>query len=336
MVRTSVIMILLLLCRSVVAQYSDTLRVSQADADSAIQKHNVNRFDYLSCHVDPQIIYAQQFFASNGFTPKLMKNNNSFQMKDQNGKRRKFKTEKDEMARFVLAIADYDMKEESYTDYLERKPKSNWSPAMSKKLLEIFRGLYGYDYDYKKQFYEYEPEPWPLHFVCPDSLKEKDNKSNKSYSKKYEVSRTDRNIIQTANYLGPITVLACHVDTQLVFTQIMWATDHFNTKLTKDNNLFQLLDENGKMMKFETIQDAMADYLLRILDYDKKQESYLAYLERKSGGWWTQEMSDKLRAIYKSLYRKEYDERFFPGYVKKNKNRGVRSSRSKSRLLSDE
>ncbi len=314
-------------------QYSDTLTVSQASADSAFSKSHINRFDYLCDHVDPQIIYAQLYYATNGFNPKLMKHNNPFHLRKPNGRERKFKTENDAMARFVLAIADYDMQSESYTDYLERKPKSNWSPAMSKKLLEIFYALYGYEYDYRKQRVDYFPKQFPLLFAKADSV---DIDDYKGFSRSYQVSRTDRNIVLRPNYLGPLAVLASKVDTQLVFTQVLWATDHFDPKLIKHNNLFQLLDGEGNLMRFKSVEDCVADFLLRILDYDKSEESWLDYLERRSRGTWTEEDSDKLRKIYKSLYHKDYDERFFKGYVNKRKHRRGKVSRAKSRLLSDE
>lgn len=333
MVRYLVVLLLSVVANATMAQYCDTLTVSQAHIDSAFSKTQISRFDYLCDHVDPQIIYAQLYYATNGFNPKLMKHHNPFHMRKPNGRERRFKGENDAMARFVLAMADYDMQTESYTDYLERKPKSNWSPAMSKKLLEIFQTLYGYEYDYRKQKVDYDPKPFPLIFANVDSI---DIDNYKGYSRSYAVSRTDRNIIMRSNYLGPLAVLAAKVDTQLVFTQVLWATDHFNPKLIKHNNLFQLLDADGKLMRFKTVEDCVADFLLRILDYDKSEESWLAYLERRSRGTWTTEDSDKLRKIYKSLYHKDYDERFFTGFVDKRKHKRGKVSRAKSRLLSDE
>lgn len=323
---------------SVRAQYSDTLTVTINDSVTAFTPENMQRFGYLAPHIDPYIVYAQYFWATNRFDPKLMKNNNPFQSINAEGKRRKFDSEEQAIARFILAIADYNVKKESYTDYMERKPKANWSPLMSKKLLEIYRGLYGQNYNYKKQLRTWKPGHRNLTFAKFDSLtseltKDKYGRDVKPYQKSFAITATDKNMIQPRLSLGPLQPLANKVDTGLIFVQVIWATNHFNERSIKNNNLFQITDEQGELIKYDSREDCIADYLIRILDYDQSIESYLAYLERRSNGQWTSSMSDKMRKLYRALFHKNYDESGFKGYKaqKEEKNR-TSTARSRNRL----
>jgi len=315
----------------VYAQYADTLTVNDEDRRIANLPESINMFAKLSGHVDPQLIYAQAFWASNKFDDKYMRNNNPFSMRGPNGKIRKFKSLDEAVSRMILAVVDYDMTKESYTDYLEKKPKSNWSPRMSEKLLKIYRELYGVDYDYKKQLHRYKFQLNRLRFAKGDSVST--YKNSKPYLKEFAIGRKDKNFIQTRNYMGPLAVLASKVDTQMVFVQVLWATDHFNSKqLAKSFNYFQILDDEGNLKNYESQEDALADYLMLMIDYDKNTESYLAYLERRTGGQWNKKMSDKMRVLYKSLYRKNYDESKFKGYKATVENSRTKTSRSRTRL----
>lgn len=316
---------------SILAQYADTLTVTDEDIAFANEPENINMFANLYTHVDPQLIYAQAFWASNKFDEKSMRHNNPFSMRGPNGKLRKFDSVDDAVSRMILAVVDYDITKESYTDYLERKPKSNWSPRMSKKLLEIYRQLYGSDYNYKKQLHKFKGNPHRLQFAKGDSVST--YKDSKPYLKEYAISRKDKNLIQMRNYLGPLATLASKVDTQMIFVQVLWATDHFNSKqLVKSHNYFQVLDNDGNLKVYESPEDAIADYLMLIIDYDKRQESYLAYLERRTHGQWNSKMSDKMRALYKNLYRKVYDESGLKGYKATVENGRTKTSRSRTRL----
>ena len=313
------------------AQYADTLTVYAADSIEANLPETVEMFGYLAPHIDPFIVYAQMFWASNRFDPKLMRGNNPFQMVDQKGKLRKFDSLDEAVARFILAIADYNLVQESYTDYMERKPKSNWSPRMSKKLLEVYRGLYGTSYNHKKQLRTWTKSGLKLRFAKADSIKYGSNQ--KPYLKSYAITASDKNMIQPRMTLGPLEPLSNKVDTGLIFLQVLWATDHFNPKMIKHNNLFQIVDDNGELLRFDSWQDAVADYLVRILDYDKNNESYLNYLERKSNGQWNKKMSDKMRQLYRSLFHKNYDESQFRGYkAQTTENKRTKTSQSRNKL----
>lgn len=313
------------------AQYADTLTVYAADSIEANTPETIAMFGYLAPHIDPFIVYAQLFWATNRFDPKLMRNNNPFQMIDRNGKLRKFDTLDESIARFVLAMADYNLVNESYTDYLERKPKSNWSPRMSKKLLEIYRGLYGTDYNHKKQLHTWTKNALKLRFAKADSITY--GSGIKPYLKSYAITASDKNMIQPRMTLGPLEPLSNKVDTGLIFLQVLWATDHFNSKMIKHNNLFQVVDDEGELMRFDSWHDAVADYLIRILDYDKNSESYLTYLERKTNGQWNRKMSDKMRQLYRSLFHKVYDESQFKGFkAPKTENKRTKTSQSRNRL----
>lgn len=318
-------------CIGASAQYADTLTVDEEDVRIANLPENINMFASLSNHVDPQLIYAQAFWASYKFDDKYMRHNNPFSMRGPNGKLRKFKDVDEAVSRMILAVVDYDIQKESYTDYLEKKPKSNWSPRMSKKLLQIYRELYGTDYDYKKQLHKFKSNLPPLRFAKGDSIST--YKNSKPYLKEFAIGRKDKNFVQMRNYMGPLAVLASKVDTQMVFVQVLWATDHFNSKqLAKSNNYFQIVDDEGNLKNYESPEDAIADYLMLIIDYDKRNESYLAYLERRTNGHWNKKMSDKMRALYKSLYRKTYDESKFKGYKATVENSRTKTSRSRTRL----
>lgn len=325
------VIILYLLPQRANAQYADTLTVYIADSIEANQPETIAMFGYLAPHIDPFIIYAQYFWATNRFDPKLMRGNNPFHMIDQKGKLRKFDSLDDAIARFILAMADYNLVTESYTDYLERKPKSNWSPRMSKKLLEIYRGLYGSDYNHKKQLHTWTKNSIKLRFAKSDSITY--GSGIRPYFKSYAITATDKNMVQPRMKLGPLEPLSYKVDTGLIFLQVLWATDHFNPKMTKHNNLFQVVDDEGELMRFDSWQDAVADYLIRILDYDQKNESYLQYLERKTNGQWNKKMSDKMRQLYRSLFHKTYDESKFKGYQgKPSENKRTKTSQSRNRL----
>ena len=251
------------------AQYADTLTVYAADSIEANLPETVEMFGYLAPHIDPFIVYAQMFWASNRFDPKLMRGNNPFQMVDQKGKLRKFDSLDEAVARFILAKAD------------------------SIK--------YGSD--------------------------------QKPYLKSYAITASDKNMIQPRMTLGPLEPLSNKVDTGLIFLQVLWATDHFNPKMIKHNNLFQIVDDNGELLRFDSWQDAVADYLVRILDYDKNNESYLNYLERKSNGQWNKKMSDKMRQLYRSLFHKNYDESQFRGYkAQTTENKRTKTSQSRNKL----
>ncbi|MCQ2204248.1 MAG: hypothetical protein MJZ15_07385 [Bacteroidales bacterium] len=339
MVRKIVITLIVIVANALIssAQYSDTLTVTRQDSINANKTEAIMKFGYLAPHVDPQIIYAQYFWATNRFNEKLTKNNNPFQMIDQNGKPRKFRTIEEAIARFTLAMADYDIKKESYTDYLERKPKTNWTPRMSKKLLEIYKGLYGSEYNHKKQLHTWKTGQTRLQFAKYDSLghdetEMKYGKGVRPYDKAYAITATDKSMIQPRISLGPLQPLANKVDTGLIFIHVLWATNHFNEKSIRNNNLFQIVDYRGNLMEFDSWQAAIADYLLRIIDYDKNTESYLAYLERRSGGQWNKTMSDKMRKLYRSLFHKDLDESGLKGYQKQEEKRRTSSARSRNRL----
>ena len=327
-----IIGLIALIHTKVAAQYSDTLTVCTADSIEANLPESIAKFGYLAPHIDPLIVYAQMFWATNHFDEKMMRGNNPFHLVDPKGKLRKFDSVDESIARFILAIADYDVKKESYTDYIENKPLSNWSPKMSKKLLDIYRQLYGADYNYKKPLHTWPPSKIKLHFAKSDSVK--GGSDQKSYLKSYAITASDKNMIQPCMSLGPLEALSYKVDTGLIFLQVLWATDHFNPKMIKHNNLFQVVDDEGELLRFDSWEDAVADYLVRIIDYDKNTESYLSYLERRTNGQWSQKMSDKMRQLYRSLFHKNYDESWFKGYNKAQtvENKRTKTSQSRNRL----
>lgn len=335
MVMSKKIIALLFICLGMLvhtkvdAQYSDTIRIVELDSIIANSPESINMFAYLSPFVDPQIIYCQLFWASDRFKTKELKHNNPFHLMSPNGKLRRFTSIDDAIERMVLAMADYDMNTQSYTDYLEKKAKSNWTPRMSERLLEIYRKLYGKPYNHEKQLFDYKYTPAPLRFAKNDSI---GHSKYKPYDMNFQITRKDKNLVQADNFLGPLAVLAKRVDTKMLFVQTLWATNHFDPKLVSQSNIFQILDDGFRIAKYDNIEDALADYLVRILDYDVRQESYLDYLERRSDKQWTKEMSKKLRSLYRELYHQEYDESVFPGYKPKERKTRTKTSYSRTRL----